>query len=413
MTLTNKLRDRQVKILFLILFTDMIGFGMSIPLFGILFGSANNQFYLGNILGINNVGLYFGIFTALYGLGQFIANPILGALSDSLGRKPVLSFAIFGTFLSRILFIIGLLRMNVFLMFISRFIDGGTGGIISLSNASITDTTEPNERGKYIGKTMAGFSLGGFVVGPILFTLFAYTGEYWSVVGPFVAATILSFIAFVLCILFFPETLDKSKIQKNINLQKLWSVFLHSLDNIKIVIKEKSLRPFFIAAGIFYLGFSAYTTFASQYLVAHYNLTTQLIGVYFLIAGIVMTVVQGFLAYKIVQRYSMKVLIFPVLTILSLVMITFGFTSSWILLFITAFFTAVFVSLSMVMIQTNLAQMKSENKGALMGAFSSVQVLAMAIAPVIAGVLSKFSLTLPFVMSAILIFMAGYLLKRL
>jgi DHA1 family tetracycline resistance protein-like MFS transporter len=407
------LRKRQTNILFLILFTDMIGFGMSIPLFGILFGSAQNMFYLGNVLGVENIVLYFGIFTALFGLGQFVANSILGALSDSIGRKPVLSFAIFGTLISRLTFIYALLNMNIFLLFISRFIDGATGGIIALANASITDTTSPEERGKYIGKIMAGFSLGGFVIGPAIFILFSGFSEFWSVVGPFVVGAILSLVAFVLCIMFFPETLAKEKIQHIPSFPALWEKFLHSLDNIKTVLKEKSSRPFFLAAGVFYFGFSSYTTFFSQYLSSHYGLNSKLTGMFFLIVGVTMVVMQGFLAYKIVKKFGMNSIILYTTTLLAASVFIFAFNNFYTVLFLNAFAFAALVSISMVTMQTEVSKIKSEHKGALMGAYSSIQVLASAISPILAGFLSKISVTLPFIFSGVLIIISGILLKKI
>ncbi len=408
----NSLRKKQVFVLFFILFTDMIGFGMSIPLFGILFADIKNPFYLGSILSPQSLALYFGVFMALYSLGQFIANPILGSLSDIIGRKKVLSFAIFGTFLSRVLFLIGLLRLNIFLIFFSRFIDGITGGIISLSNASITDTTKPEERGKYIGMTMSGFSLGGFVVGPILFILFSYFDIYYATFLPFVLAIFLSFVAFLLSVFFFPETLSKEKIQQIPSFSFLWDKLFITIQNLKKVFKDKVSQPFFFAALVYYFGFSAYTTFSSQYLVAHYQLNNTQIGIYFLMVGIVMTVMQAFVAHKIMQKFKMKDIILYLVSALLVSMTIFAFTFSHSLLFINAVIFSVLVSLSMVSMQTEISKIKTENKGALMGAFSSVQVLAMAISPLVAGLISKISIKAPFIMAGILLFIAGFLLKK-
>jgi MFS transporter, DHA1 family, tetracycline resistance protein len=409
---TDALKKKQVFVLFFILFTDMIGFGMSIPLLGILFTDVKNPFYMGNLLNPLNLVLYFGIFMSLYSFGQFIANPILGSLSDNIGRKKVLSFAIFGTFVSRVFFLIGLLNLNIFLIFSSRFVDGVTGGIISLSNASITDTTNPEERAKYIGITMSGFSLGGFVVGPVLFILFSYFDIYYATLLPFILATFLSFVAFLLSVFFFPETLNKDKIQKVPNFNFLWLQLLNSITNLKTIFKNKKIQPFFIAVLVYYLGFSSYTTFSSAYLVAHYSLNNTQIGFYFLLVGVVMTIMQAFVAYRIMQKNKMRDFIVYLLTALLFSMFLFAFAFSHIVLFVNACFFSVLVSLSMVSIQTEVARFRTENKGALLGAFSSVQVLAMVIAPVIAGLISKISIKLPFLMAGVLLFISGFLLKN-
>lgn len=107
------LKQKQIFILFLVIASDTVGYGMSIPMFAILFGSENNSFYVGNILGREYLVLYFGIFISVYNLGQFIANPILGSLSDSIGRKPVLAYSVLGTLFSRVVLLFSLLQMNI------------------------------------------------------------------------------------------------------------------------------------------------------------------------------------------------------------------------------------------------------------------------------------------------------------
>jgi MFS family permease len=394
----------------------MIGFGLSVPLFGLLFGSSTNEFYIGNLVDPMNLGIVFGFFMAVYGFGQFIANPILGALSDNIGRKPVLTFAILGTFLSRVVFLFGLLKGSLPVMFFSRFLDGATGGIISLANASVTDTTEPSERSKYIGKIMAGFSLGGFVCGPLIFTLFSYTGDFWSVVGPFVLAAFMSFVALFITIFFFPETLPKEKIHSIPSLSFFWEKLLHSLDNLKTVSKEKSARPFFIASGVFYLAFTAYTTFASQYLFSEYGLDANKTGIYFLVIGLTMTVMQGYVAHKIVKKVNMEKEVLPLSILLSVSMLifTFAFLTEYPLeiIFANAFLFSMFVALNMVFMQSEISKIKTEHRGALMGAFSSIQVLALSVSPVLAGMLSKFSAQLPFVVGAFLVTVSGLLLRK-
>ena len=305
--------------------------------------------------------------------------------------------------------------MNIFLMFFARFVDGATGGIISLSNASVTDTTTPEERGKYIGRIMAGFSLGGFVAGPIIFTLFAYTGEYWSVIGPFALATFLSFISFMACILFFPETLPKEKITKIPSIMYLLKQIVNTFDNLKIIFKHKDTKPFFIAAGVFYFAFAGFNTFTAQYLFSTYKFGADLAGLYLLIMGIIMTIMQAFLAYKILKKYTMNSIILYLSLGHSACMLIFTyayvFSFGSVLVFIVAGLSAILVATIMVAMQSEITKIKTENKGALIGAFSSVQVLAMALSPIIIGYIATFSTHLPFVISAVLILISGILFK--
>jgi MFS family permease len=89
-------------------------------------------------------GAYHLLF-ASFSVAQFLATPIIGRLSDRLGRKPLLVFCLFGTALSQALFA---LAGSAWMLFVARILDGLTGGNNSVAQAVITDTTKPEERAK-------------------------------------------------------------------------------------------------------------------------------------------------------------------------------------------------------------------------------------------------------------------------
>jgi MFS family permease len=143
---------------------------------------------------------------AIYSIAQFFATPIIGKLSDRFGRKPMLIISLAGTVVANI---IAGTASTAGVLFFARFLDGVTGGNISVAQAIITDITAPEDRAKGFGVFGAALGLG-FVIGPIL-SLFA---QQRSIGTSFLASAAIAVIALSLTILRLPETLAPEKRQQ-------------------------------------------------------------------------------------------------------------------------------------------------------------------------------------------------------
>ncbi len=136
---------------------------------------------------------------AIYSIAQFFTTPIIGKLSDRFGRKPLLIMSLVGTVVAN--FIAGTASTAVVLFF-ARFLDGITGGNVSVAQAIITDITKPEERARAFG--LFGASLGvGFIMGPLI----SYFAIKISIGAPFLASSLLASIALLFTIWRLPETL--------------------------------------------------------------------------------------------------------------------------------------------------------------------------------------------------------------
>lgn len=184
--------------IFLIVFVDVIGLGITIPVLPVY---AEGYFKLS---GLQIAGL-----TSMFFAAQFIGAPILGRLSDRIGRRPVLIASQLGTLTGAILTAVAL---SPIYLVAARIIDGLTGGNISVAQAYLTDITPPEERAKSVGLVIAAFGLG-FIIGPAF-------GAFMSAsFGPrltFACAALASSCTIVLSIFLLKESLPPEKRTKAI-----------------------------------------------------------------------------------------------------------------------------------------------------------------------------------------------------
>jgi DHA1 family tetracycline resistance protein-like MFS transporter len=161
-TTDKQMRKGSLLTIFLIVFIDLMGFGIMLPnlqLYGKRFGIAS--YFTLTLLG------------ASYSLFQFIFSPILGSWSDRIGRRPVLLISQAGTLFGFLLLFAAhffegnAAGVGIAILFASRIIDGISGGNISAAAAYIADSTTPENRAKGMGIIGAAFGLG-FVFGPVL-----------------------------------------------------------------------------------------------------------------------------------------------------------------------------------------------------------------------------------------------------
>ncbi|MES2522680.1 MAG: MFS transporter [Gemmatimonadota bacterium] len=182
--------------LFLVVFLDLIGFGMIIPVF---------PFYAEKV-GVDPASVI--SFLGLYSLGQLIGAPLWGALSDRYGRRPVLLVTLLANAAAS--WMLGFANTGLLLGF-SRVAAGVAAGNISTAYAYATDITTDATRPRALGLLGSAFGLG-FVLGPAVGgALAASGGEANGLKRVADAAAVLSLLAFALTLVRLPESLPREK----------------------------------------------------------------------------------------------------------------------------------------------------------------------------------------------------------
>ena len=184
-------------ILFLVVFLDLVGFGMIIPVF---------PFYAEQV-GVNPSSVIF--FLGLYSLGQLVGAPIWGAMSDRIGRRPVLLITLLANAAASSMLALSTTGM---MLAVSRILAGLAAGNISAAYAYTTDITTDETRPKALGLLGSAFGLG-FILGPAIGGLLAGSNQNDpSALGRVAhGAAIMSLIAFVLTAARLPESLPPEK----------------------------------------------------------------------------------------------------------------------------------------------------------------------------------------------------------
>ena len=146
------MKNKPLASIFLIVFIDLLGFSLILPLLP----------YYAETFGASDTVV--GLLVASYAAAQLIGAPLLGRISDRVGRRPVLLVSLFGTLVGFLL--LGFAK-TLLVLFIARILDGLTGGNISVAQAYISDVTDAKDRSKGLGMIGAAFGLG-FIIGPAM-----------------------------------------------------------------------------------------------------------------------------------------------------------------------------------------------------------------------------------------------------
>jgi multidrug resistance protein len=169
---------RRLSVLMAVAFVDMIGLMLVLPLLPLY------------ALKLNATATLIGFLTASFPVAQLLASPVWGRVSDRYGRRPAL---IVGLTASALAYIVFGFAGSLWLLFVSRFVQGLGGGTTGVAQAYVADTMPPHERAKALGWLSAATSLG-VVIGPVVGSFAARGGQ--AAPGLVAAALCLSNVAF-------------------------------------------------------------------------------------------------------------------------------------------------------------------------------------------------------------------------
>lgn len=233
------------------------------------------------------------LLTSVYAVCVFFAAPVLGALSDKYGRRPLLLLCLLGSAIGYLVFGIG---GALWVLFAGRIIEGITGGSISTIFAYFADIIPKDQRTKYFGWMSAVVGVGT-VIGPTVGGLLAKFG--YAV--PMYFGAIITLVNVGYGYFFMPESLDKKNRLKEITL-----VRLNPFTQLASVLSLKSLKRLLVSAFLLWIPNGALQAVFSQFTMDTFNWQPALIGLMFSIIGFQDIISQGFIMPKLLLKLSDK-----------------------------------------------------------------------------------------------------------
>jgi DHA1 family tetracycline resistance protein-like MFS transporter len=265
----EKLDFKRILPILVIVFVDLLGLSIIIPLLPLYAARFSATPFV------------IGILQAAYPLMQFLGAPVLGRLSDRFGRKPVLVVSQIGTLAGFVL--LGFAN-TLFLLFVSRIIDGLSGANIATAQAAISDSTHERTRTQGLGLIGAAFGMG-FILGPVIaFIVLAATGQNYQAVA--FTAAFFSFVSILLTVFWFRETRTADSPSASARRPFSFTSLLSALRRPQI--------GFLILLMFFYqVAFGGYEQLFSLFTLTQLGMDARDTTGLFVLAGLFIVVVQG------------------------------------------------------------------------------------------------------------------------
>ncbi len=375
------MKNSRLLTIFVIVFVDLLGFGLILPLLP----------YYADSYGATPVIV--GLLVASYAAAQLIGAPLLGRLSDRLGRRPVLLISVAGTFVGFLLLgfaaPLGQLLANwiapqaantmiLGVLFLSRIFAGLTGGNIIVAQAYITDVTDEQNRAKGLGLIGAAFGLG-FIIGP------AAGGalSQWGYSAPAFVAAAVSFSNLFAIFFLLPESLTEER--RLAMAQNQRPPF--TLKALLQALNRPTVGPLLYIRFFYGLAFATFQGVFSLY-AQSIGLTSQTTGYVLAYVGLISVITQAGLIGMLTRRFRENWLIVAGLWVMMGALFAWAFTDRLWLLLIVILPLALSGGVLNTVLQSAISKSVSRDEvGGTLGIAGSLEAITRVIAPTLGGFL--------------------------
>jgi DHA1 family tetracycline resistance protein-like MFS transporter len=368
--------------IFIVVFVDLLGFGLILPLLP----------YYAETFGASP--LVIGLIVASYAAASLVGAPLMGRLSDRYGRRRILLLSVAGTFIGYLLLgfaqPIGSFSANLFashavnafiigVLFVSRAIDGFTGGNITVAQAYITDITDETNRSRGLGIIGSAFGLG-FILGPAAGGLLSH----WGYNIPALAAAVLAFINLISIFFFLPESLTNE--QRTVNLQERRPTV--TLKALIAALNRPKVGPLLLVRFFIMLAFALFQAVFALFAQNRLNLSAQSTGFVLTYIGVYSVLVQGVGIGLLTKRFTDNTIIIGALCLMSIGFIGWALAPNLpIMLLVILPLSGSGWVLNTIITSAITKAVAPEEIGGMLGISASIESVSRVISPTLGGFL--------------------------
>ncbi len=377
--------QKQKLIILFTVFVDVLGFGIVIPILPFYVSSFGASPF--------TVTLLFASFAFF----AFLSSPVLGALSDKVGRRPVLLLSIFSTAVGWFVFAGA---TTIPLLFVGRIIDGIAAGNFTIAQSYLVDISQDEkERTANLGLMAAMFGIG-FTVGPLLGGLLSTVSHAF----PFWFAGILALVNTVAAYSALPEThFNRSSMPLSFN----------PLKPIARAAFDLKLRPLYIAWVLFALAFTISQAVYGLYAENALGLDAFTTGMLFTLSGVFMVLNQALLLKRFwLARFRQLQLEFGMQAVLGAGLVLMSIHNIWFFTVGTPVLAIAQSTLRVVVTSRAAGFADPQMKGEILGILTSIFAGAMVVGPLLGGILFEIHAALPFLAGALFMALAFWVSFR-
>ena len=298
--------------IFITMLVDCIGLGLMLPVMPDLIRELTGG-------SISEASTYGGWLTFAYASMQFFCAPIVGALSDRYGRRPVLLGALLGLGID---YLFMAWAPSIAWLFVGRLISGLFGASFTTASAYIADISEPAKRAQNFGMIGAAFGIG-FIVGPLMGSFFSQ----WGLRVPFMAAAAFSLLNAIYGMVMLPESLDKEH-RRAFEWKRA-----NPVGTLKNLRRYPALGNLFVAVFLLYIAAHAVQSTWTYYTMEKFHWNVTWVGYSLAFVGLVIGLVQGGLIRLVIPKIGQKNSVYAGLTLYVAGFVLFAFASKGWMMF--------------------------------------------------------------------------------
>ena len=394
--------------IFIVVFVDLLGFGLILPLLP----------YYAETFGATP--LVIGFIVASYAAASLVGAPLMGRLSDRYGRRLILLLSVAGTFIGYLLLgfaqpigtslanLVGAHAVNSFIigiLFVSRMLDGFTGGNITVAQAYISDITDEKNRSRGLGIIGSAFGLG-FILGPAAGGLLSR----WGYNVPALAAAGLALLNLISIFFFLPESLTDER--RAATMQQKRPPF--TFNAMIAALNRPKVGPLLLVRFVIMLAFAMFQSVFALFAQRKLNLSSQSTGFVLTYVGFYSVIVQSVGIGLLTKRFKDNTLIIMSLWLMLIGLIGWSLTPNLpIMLLVILPLTGGGWIVNTIITSAITKAVEPEEIGGMLGISTSLESITRVISPTLGGFLiGSIGTWAPGVASAVVMLWAIWLAYR-